>query len=170
MLGRARVVEGSRATLVSPRTRERWIVAWEPELEWEAAREAPSAQDVGARGEEIAAAYLEGCGWELLDRNVRWRDGELDLVAGRWEELYGERVWRVIFVEVKTRRRAGRIGPEANMTPKKRRTVATLARLWAKQHRCERCAMRLDVIAVVLGGAEPAITHYEGAFGEGGRL
>ena len=35
----------------------------------------------GRRGEEIAAAYLAGLGWTILDRNVVFRGGELDLVA-----------------------------------------------------------------------------------------
>jgi len=49
----------------------------------------------GRRGEEIAAAYLADLGWKILDRNVVFRGGELDVVAIPG----GERV----VVEVRTR-------------------------------------------------------------------
>ncbi|HRX25334.1 MAG TPA: YraN family protein, partial [Aminivibrio sp.] len=49
----------------------------------------------GRRGEEIAAAYLAGLGWTILDRNVVFRGGELDLVALSGGEL--------VVVEVRTR-------------------------------------------------------------------
>ncbi|WP_372488094.1 YraN family protein [Rathayibacter caricis] len=37
--------------------------------------------ELGRRGEEIAAAHLRAKGFELLDRNWRVREGELDIVA-----------------------------------------------------------------------------------------
>jgi putative endonuclease len=144
-------------------------MGWAPELEWEGEVEGASVQEVGVLGEQIAVEYLEARGWEILDRNVRWREGELDVVASRWEELWGEPVLRVIFVEVKTRRRGGRYAPQDNITPKKQRTVARLAGMWARRRDLGRCAQRLDVIAVVLGEEAPQVVHYEGAFDALGR-
>jgi putative endonuclease len=146
------------------------MMGWSPELEWEDAPAAPTRAQTGELGEALAAAYLEERGWEILDRRARWRDGELDVVAGRWVERYGERVRQIIVVEVKARRDTRRARPEASVGARKRRTVARLAQAWCARHGVGRVALRLDVIAVDLGGAQPQITHFEGAFGEGGAL
>ena len=36
---------------------------------------------LGNRGEDAAAAFLERHGYEILDRNYRIRQGEIDIVA-----------------------------------------------------------------------------------------
>ena len=50
----------------------------------------------GVNGEEEAARFLARCGYAILDRNVRTRNGEIDLVAKEGKTL--------VFVEVKTRK------------------------------------------------------------------
>ena len=50
----------------------------------------------GIRGEEEAARFLARSGLAIVDRNVRTRVGEIDLVAKEGKTL--------VFVEVKTRR------------------------------------------------------------------
>ena len=52
-------------------------------------------QNLGAWGEDAAAGWLVGLGYRILDRNVRTRFGEIDIVALRAGEL--------ICAEVKTR-------------------------------------------------------------------
>lgn len=51
---------------------------------------------LGRLGEDLAASHLERLGFAILDRNVRTREGEIDLIA------FDGRV--LAFVEVKTRR------------------------------------------------------------------
>lgn len=57
-------------------------------------------RELGREGERIAAEYLRACGYQILDRNWRWRGpdvrGELDIVALSTNIL--------VPVEVKTRR------------------------------------------------------------------
>lgn len=54
-------------------------------------------KDFGAWAESHVAHYLENMrGWHLLGKNLHFREGELDLVMERDEQLY--------FVEVKARR------------------------------------------------------------------
>ena len=52
--------------------------------------------ELGARGEALAADYLEKNGYRILDRNYRCRMGEIDLVARKENTL--------AFVEVKLRK------------------------------------------------------------------
>lgn len=50
---------------------------------------------IGKLGEEIAVRYLQKQGYNVFDRNIYFRYGEIDIVALKNEILY--------FVEVKTR-------------------------------------------------------------------
>ena len=43
--------------------------------------------ELGRRGEELAAEYLVGTGLVLLSRNWRCRDGEVDLIATDGDRL-----------------------------------------------------------------------------------
>lgn len=52
--------------------------------------------DRGRTGEERAATYLEGRGFEILKKRFRGGGGEVDIIAREGEVL--------VFVEVKTRR------------------------------------------------------------------
>ncbi len=51
-------------------------------------------KEVGNLGERVAAEYLKRRGFEIIDRNVARKTGELDLVARNEDTLH--------FVEVKT--------------------------------------------------------------------
>ena len=53
-------------------------------------------QRLGRLGEQFAEQVLLLDGYRIIERNFRCREGEIDLIAERGDELY--------FVEVKTRR------------------------------------------------------------------
>lgn len=77
----------------------------------------PDTYKIGMGGEDAAAEWLRGNGFELLHRN--WRNGryEIDIVARRGDRIH--------FVEVKTRRAGGLTTPEDAID---RRKVASLTR------------------------------------------
>lgn len=131
---------------------------------------------LGAWGEEMAARHLEASGWEVIERNWRVNEGEVDLIARREEERYGEPVMCVIFVEVKTRQAGSRLPPERSVTRVKRERLARLALRWQQRHaRQGGVALRFDVIAVerARGSGEDQaseVRHIEGAFDALGRL
>jgi putative endonuclease len=52
-------------------------------------------QRLGQRGEDLAAEYLEERDYKMIDRNVRRREGEIDLVATHKKTL--------VIVELKLR-------------------------------------------------------------------
>ena len=58
----------------------------------------PDRAELGALGERLAAKYLEGKGYRILERNFRCRMGEIDLIALRGNDL--------VFTEVKLRKDA----------------------------------------------------------------
>ena len=113
----------------------------------------PYRQRLGARGEERAADWYRAAGYEVIARNWRCADGELDLVVARPGEL--------VFCEVKTRT-SDRFGvPAEAVTAAKQRRLRTLAtRFLAEQAasgrstRSSRRSIRFDVVAVTGAGVE----------------
>jgi putative endonuclease len=99
---------------------------------------------LGERGEEIAAAYLGGQGYEVLARNWRCSAGELDIVAREGGTL--------AFVEVRTRR-GDRFGtPEESITPTKQAKLVELAQTYLQEHDLADENWRIDVVAVEMDG------------------
>jgi len=113
-------------------------------------------QGLGRRGEDLAAQYLAGKGYEIIARNWRCRAGELDLVAGDGGCL--------VFVEVRARRGRALGSPEESITPAKQARLASLAEAyvqmqdWAGDY-------RIDVIAIEYDrrGRLLRVDHYENA-------
>jgi putative endonuclease len=111
---------------------------------------------IGAQGEEIAARYLLGKKYEILQRNFRSRHGEIDIIARRKNVL--------IFVEVKTRRSSAFGSPLEAVSLKKQRSIGSVAQAYLQHNRLNGSAARFDVIAVLLGSGAPEIEHIENAF------
>ncbi|HEU5316455.1 MAG TPA: YraN family protein [Chloroflexota bacterium] len=110
----------------------------------------------GARGEQLAAAYLERAGLTVIERNYRCRAGEIDLVATDGAEF--------VFVEVRTRRSAAFGSPEESITTRKQRKMAECAFSYLAEHAAHHRPWRVDVVAVELHGATPRrIDHYKHA-------
>ena len=109
-------------------------------------------REIGISGEDLAAEWYRARGYEVLDRNWRCRQGELDLVvrAGR----------RVVFCEVKARSGVGYGTPAEAVTHEKRQRIRHLAARWLESAPTRPAEIRFDV-AAVLGGE---IEVFEGAF------
>ena len=114
---------------------------------------------LGARGEDLAARWYADAGWEVLARNWRCREGELDLVVARGRV--------VAFCEVKTRSGTAFGTPAEAVTPAKQRRLRRLASRWL----AERPPgpgwpdVRFDVACVTRGpGGSPVVEVIEGAF------
>jgi putative endonuclease len=117
----------------------------------------PTTLELGFLGERIAATYLTDAGLQVLDRNWRCREGELDVVAREGDAL--------VFCEVKTRRGTGYGHPVEAVTPVKQRRLRTLAQRWLAAHDEHAPELRFDVVGVLVRPSRPAlVTHLRAAF------
>ena len=123
-----------------------------------------STKKIGDRGEAMAAAYLEGKGYTILERNYRYEHAEVDLVCFKPAAKYkagGE----LVFAEVKTRTGLGFGRPEEAVTEAKQRHLIHAAEAYLYERKLEGAPCRFDVISIVLRrGKEPEIEHFENAF------
>lgn len=115
-------------------------------------------QALGAYGERAAAAYLLEQGLEILDRNWRCREGEIDIVARDGDCL--------VVCEVKTRRTLAYGSPLEAVTWRKAARLRRLAGSWVQEHpelTGSTRSVRVDVVGVLLpyGGA-PQVQHLAG--------
>lgn len=114
-------------------------------------------QVLGGSGEDAAAAYLTELGCEVLDRNWRCREGELDIVAREGGVL--------VVCEVKTRSGLGFGSPLEAVTELKARRLRRLAVRWLTEHRDTWSGfadIRFDVVAVLAEGDDTTIDHLRG--------
>lgn len=72
----------------------------------------PTTRSIGQAGEDLAAAFLAARGLVILARNVRYRFGEIDIVARDGDTL--------VFVEVRLRRSQRYGGAIESITAAKR--------------------------------------------------
>jgi putative endonuclease len=120
---------------------------------------------LGYRGEQLAAAHLRRLGFELIDRNVRTRHGEIDLIASDGDVL--------VFAEVKTRRaRHGACPheqPLAGLKLGQRTRLRRLACAWLYESadaRPRTGTIRFDALGVLVDAADRLVRldHIEGAW------
>ena len=110
---------------------------------------------LGRLGENLATAYLEERGHDVVERNWRCWEGEIDVVS--------KQGGYIVFTEVKARRSTAAGHPLEAITPTKLARMRRLAGLWMLAHPDERGAMRLDVIAVIApNDRTPVVEHVAG--------
>ena len=110
---------------------------------------------LGAAGEAAVAAWYTAAGYEVLDRNWRCREGELDLVVRRDQVI--------VFCEVKTRRNDAFGAPVEAVTAQKQRRLRTLAVRWLGEQGGGG-ELRFDVASVRPGRGRLEVEVLEDAF------
>ena len=109
------------------------------------------ANAVGAYGERLAARYVVESGMQILDRNWRCDQGEVDIVAMDGTCL--------VIVEVKTRRSLAFGSPVEAVSAVKAARLRRLAGCWLADHRSlagSVADIRIDVIGVLRPPHGPA--------------
>nr|WP_222618107.1 YraN family protein [Nakamurella sp. PAMC28650] len=117
-----------------------------------------AGNELGRRGEDLAAAHLEGLGLVILMRNWRCKEGEIDIVAT-------DGLQQVVICEVKTRSGDGFGSPFEAVTQGKRRKLRRLAQVFLADYGMRWVSVRFDVIGVLARpGQEVELSHIEQAF------
>lgn len=99
-------------------------------------------REVGARGEKLAADFLERQGYTILQRNFRCREGEIDIVAQHGENL--------VFVEVRAKKGSGFGTPEESITNRKKEKLVSVADAYLQECDDPPSTWRIDVVAIEL--------------------
>jgi putative endonuclease len=109
-------------------------------------------QELGRRGEDLAARYLERRGMELMDRNWRCGAGELDILARDAGVIAG--------IEVKSRSGIGYGHPAEAVVGDKLRRLYRLINTWCRENGHGGDPRRIDVVSIVFAQEGPARVEY----------
>ena len=112
--------------------------------------------DIGHKGEDMAADYLQQEGYCILERN--WMNNgrkELDIVATKDDVI--------VFVEVKTRRQGSVTSPIDAVDARKQHRICLAADSFLKAFRVD-LPCRFDVVCVIYNDKASRIEHVEDAF------
>lgn len=111
----------------------------------------------GRAAEQAACRVLAARGYVIEARNVRYRVGEIDIVARDGPAL--------CFVEVRSSSSARWGGALASITDRKRRRLIAAARCYLRDAQAPGCDVRFDVVALDwAAGGPPRVTLVAGAF------
>ncbi|MDR1923818.1 MAG: YraN family protein [Planctomycetaceae bacterium] len=108
-------------------------------------------------GEDEAALFLQDIDYVILHRNVRFADGEIDIIAKDGSSL--------VFVEVKTRSSLKYGQPYEAINQKKQQRMHKLAIKFIRNLNLKKVNYRIDVISILwLKNLPPEIKHIKHAF------
>ena len=97
-------------------------------------------QLLGQQGEEIAVAHLLQKGYTILERNYRFGQAEIDIIATNHEQL--------IILEVKTRYTDKYGLPEVWVTEKKQLRIARATEAYLRKNKIN-LTVRYDIISII---------------------
>ena len=112
-------------------------------------------EELGVWGENEALDFLSNKGFRLIDRNIRFKKYEIDLVLEDGDDL--------VIVEVKARC-TGQIGePWRAVTKSKQRQIITVTDRYVQEHKIDR-NVRFDIVSIVHNQYQTNIEHIADAF------
>jgi len=112
--------------------------------------------ELGKKGEEIAASYLIKNGYKILARNWFYDRKEIDIIAQQNDEI--------VIVEVKTREGDYFEEPWEAVSTRKIRNLVDVADAWLNQKKIDR-ETRFDVISIIFSDdVNYELTHFQDAF------
>lgn len=112
--------------------------------------------EIGIKGEQIAADFLQNKGYKIIHCNWRLGKKEVDIVAATGN--------LVVFVEVKTRSSATLLFPEEAVNRKKQTNLREAAEAFLAQNENYK-NVRFDIVSVLMNSEHiKEIIHFEEAF------
>lgn len=106
---------------------------------------------LGAFGEAWARGYLTRLGYRIVEQNVRFRSGEIDIVAWHGATL--------VFVEVKCRRSTWYGSPEASISRSRYARLAAACETYMQDRGIEPDSLRIDVLALQVDRIGRVVRH-----------
>ena len=111
--------------------------------------------DIGNKGETLAANYLKNKNYTILETNWRFKNLEADIIASIKKTL--------VIAEVKTRKSNYFGEPETFVNKQKQKNLIKAAHEYIHRHQLD-LEVRFDIISILFCDAYPKITHIEDAF------
>ncbi len=111
--------------------------------------------ELGLLGESYARGFLQKNGYQILASNVRFKKGEVDIIA-RLKDL-------LVVVEVKTRNTAEIGEPWRAVTKKKQRQITQVANHYITEKQLD-LDVRFDILSIVHNSYRTDIEHIVDAF------
>lgn len=112
---------------------------------------------LGKAGEQLAVDYLHRQGYQIIERNFRTRNGEIDIIAKQASFL--------VFVEVKTRRSLQYGQPAEAVTYRKQQKLIQTALLYLQESPLAATGYRFDVMEIFIdANNNPHFHHIPNAF------
>ena len=112
-------------------------------------------QTFGKLGEDKAADYLQQQGYNIVARNYRYKQSEIDLICIKDRLL--------VFVEVKTRSSKAFGEPESFVSLRQQKAIIRAAEVYIQEVNWKE-DIRFDIIAIYKKGVEEELTHLPDAF------
>ncbi len=109
----------------------------------------------GNEGEQLAADFLAQKGFEIVERNYRYKRSEIDVIARIDNSL--------IFIEVKTRSSSDFGHPEEFVDSRKRKKILEGAEHYLYETDWKG-NVRYDIVSVRLQNGKAEVVHFEDAF------
>lgn len=110
---------------------------------------------LGKKGEEIAAGYITGLGYHILERNWHHEKDEIDIIAKDGQFL--------VIVEVKTRSTSFFGEPEEAVDNRKQQFLVRAAEAYVIENDLFD-EIRYDIISIIIEGNTEKIRHIRDAF------
>lgn len=99
-------------------------------------------RETGILGENLACAFLAKNGYEIIERNYRCREGEIDIIARQQDTL--------VFIEVRTKKSKVFGSPEESITQVKKERLRIVAERYGQEHEDLPESWRIDVMGIQL--------------------
>ena len=114
-------------------------------------------QRIGKIGEIIVSKYLQKNGYQIIERNFRCKQGEIDIIA--WDIEKNE----MVFIEVKTRTNFKYGEPAEAVNKEKRRRIWSSIEYYVYVNKIT-SSIRIDVVEVYISKLDCFIHHIKQAF------
>lgn len=114
---------------------------------------------LGKKGEQLAVRYLKKKGYKILEKDLRLRSGEVDIVA--MDGVY------LVFIEVKTRMTKNEnFMPRLSVDIERKKRYRAIAHEYVKRISASQVGIRFDILEVIWQGEDgkPQISHLVAAF------